>query len=136
MPLQVVVGIIVMSIFWVGQLDRVRMQTCFGPVVAVNLICLVSAFRILSPCWTCCLQGLVLFPAVVIIPMMEILWVLFIMVSGGIYFGDFDKFSKLELAMFGTGVFILLLGIFCLIPSDTGMGTYWEMAATSKPFLI
>lgn len=56
--------------------------------------------------------------------MLEILWVLFIMVSGGIYFGDFEKFSKLELAMFGTGVFILLLGIFCLIPSHTGTGMY------------
>lgn len=70
------------------------------------------------------MQGLLLFPAVVIIPMLEILWVLFIMVSGGIYFGDFEKFSKLELAMFGTGVFILLLGIFCLIPSNTGTGMY------------
>ena len=70
------------------------------------------------------LQGLLLFPAVVIIPMLEILWVLFIMISKGIYFGDFEKFSKLELAMFGTGVFILLLGIFCLIPSDTGVGMY------------
>ena len=69
------------------------------------------------------LQGLLLFPGVVIIPMLEILWVLFILVSGGIYFGDFETFSKLELAMFGTGVFILLLGIFCLIPSDKGVGT-------------
>lgn len=70
------------------------------------------------------LQGLLLFPGVVIIPMLEILWVLFILVSGSIYFGDFETFSKLQLAMFGTGVFILLLGIFCLIPSDKGMGTY------------
>ncbi|KAL3142887.1 hypothetical protein ABBQ38_003175 [Trebouxia sp. C0009 RCD-2024] len=59
------------------------------------------------------------YAGVVIIPLLEIVWVLFIMVSGGIYFGDFEKFSKLEAAMFGIGVFILLLGIFCLIPSDT-----------------
>ncbi|KAL0033460.1 hypothetical protein WJX77_010531 [Trebouxia sp. C0004] len=78
----VVIGIIGMSIFWVGQLDR----------------------------------GLLLFPAVVIVPMLEIQWVLFIMVSGGLYFGDFETFSKLQLAMFGVGVFVLLLGIFCLIP--------------------
>ena len=57
---------------------------------------------------------------------------LFIMVSGGIYFGDFEKFSKLEAAMFGTGVFIMLLGIFCLIPSDTIIGAY----RTSKPLII
>ncbi len=54
---------------------------------------------------------------------------LFIMVSGGIYFGDFEKFSKLEAAMFGTGVFLLLLGIFCLIPSDSVIGTYCEQAS-------
>ncbi|KAL0026359.1 hypothetical protein WJX79_002848 [Trebouxia sp. C0005] len=65
----VVIGIIGMSIFWVGQLDR----------------------------------GLLLFPAVVIVPMLEIQWVLFIMVSGGLYFGDFEIFSKLQLAMFGVG---------------------------------
>ena len=69
-------------------------------------------------------QGLLLFPAVVIVPMLEILWVLFIMVSGGLYFGDFEKFDTFQLAMFGVGIFILLLGIFCLIPSDTGPGKY------------
>ena len=68
------------------------------------------------------MQGLMLFPAVVIVPMLEIQWVLFIMVSGGLYFRDFETFSKLQLAMFGVGVFVLLLGIFCLIP-DAGPGT-------------
>ena len=68
------------------------------------------------------MQGLLLFPAVVIVPMLEIQWVLFIMVSGGLYFGDFETFSNLQLAMFGVGVFVLLLGIFCLIP-DAGPGT-------------
>jgi len=68
------------------------------------------------------MQGLVLFPAVVIVPMLEIQWVLFIMVSGGLYFKDFETFSKLQLAMFGVGVFVLLLGIFCLIP-DSSPGT-------------
>ena len=56
--------------------------------------------------------------------MLEILWVLFIMVSGGIYFGDFERFSKLQLAMFGIGVFTLLLGIFCLIPSQQQSGIF------------
>ncbi|KAL3151925.1 hypothetical protein ABBQ32_001054 [Trebouxia sp. C0010 RCD-2024] len=40
------------------------------------------------------------YAGVVIIPLLEIVWVLFIMVSGGIYFGDFEKFSTLEAAMF------------------------------------
>ncbi len=73
------------------------------------------------------LQGLVLFPAVVIVPMLEILWVLFIMVSGGLYFGDFETFDTLQIAMFCVGVFVLLLGIFCLIPSDVGPGMFRAM---------
>lgn len=54
---------------------------------------------------------------------------LFIMVSGGLYFGDFEKFDTLQLAMFGVGIFVLLLGIFCLIPSDTGPGEWQYMSA-------
>ena len=61
--------------------------------------------------------------------MLEIQWVLFIMVSGGIYFGDFEKFNTLQLAMFGVGVFVLLLGIFCLIPPAAGPGMCQTMQA-------
>lgn len=63
-----------------------------------------------------------LFPAVVIVPLLEILWVLFIMVSGGIYFGDFKAFNRLQLIMFGIGVFLLLLGMFCLMPQAPAAG--------------
>lgn len=70
------------------------------------------------------LQGLMLFPAVVIVPLLEILWVLFIMVSGGIYFGDFEVFTQLQLIMFGVGVFVLLLGMFCLIPQKAAAGSH------------
>lgn len=76
--------------------------------------------------WPDCffMQGLMLFPAVVIVPLLEILWVLFIMVSGGIYFGDFEAFSRLQLIMFGAGVFVLLVGMFCLMPQKSAAGMH------------
>ncbi len=38
MPVQVVIGIIVTSIFWVGQLDRVSMKLCPVPVVKLTML--------------------------------------------------------------------------------------------------
>lgn len=70
------------------------------------------------------MQGLMLFPAVVIVPLLEILWVLFIMVSGGIYFGDFEAWNRLQLIMFGVGVFVLLWGMFCLMPPGATAGMH------------
>lgn len=65
------------------------------------------------------LQSLQLFDAVVIVPLLQIVWVLLIMVSGNLYFQEFNRFSSLQLAMFGVGMALLLLGIWCLAPSAT-----------------
>ncbi|DBA76848.1 TPA: hypothetical protein ACH3X2_008863 [Trebouxia sp. C0005] len=89
----------------------------FATSLCIIIVDLIEGSDVFTQWYT--YLGLLLFPAVVIVPMLEIQWVLFIMVSGGLYFGDFEIFSKLQLAMFGVGVFVLLLGIFCLIP-DAG----------------
>ncbi|DBA82041.1 TPA: hypothetical protein ACH3X1_007737 [Trebouxia sp. C0004] len=86
----------------------------FATSLCIIIVDLIGGSDVFTEWYT--YLGLLLFPAVVIVPMLEIQWVLFIMVSGGLYFGDFETFSKLQLAMFGVGVFVLLLGIFCLIP--------------------
>ena len=88
-------------------------------------------------------QGLLLFPSSVIVPMLEIIWVLLIMLSGeeqalhgtvmpaadscacdagNIYFGVMAAFSKLQLAMFGVGVAILMAGVYFLVPPDSDTG--------------
>lgn len=40
------------------------------------------------------------------------------MVSGNLYFQEFNRFSRLQLAMFAVGMALLLLGIWCLAPSS------------------
>ena len=42
--------------------------------------------------------------------------------AGNIYFGVMAAFSKLQLAMFGMGVAILMAGIYFLIPPDSDTG--------------
>ena len=135
MLLQVLIGVIGLSVFWVGQLDRVGALT--QSTIAVSTEYWLSSLALLQHHLRCAhmlvaatlltrkslVQGLLLFPAMVIVPMLEVMWMLFILVSGGIYFRDFQTFSKLQLAMFGVGVFILLLGMACLIPWDAGAGT-------------
>lgn len=51
-------------------------------------------------------QGLRLFPAMVIVPTMQIAWTLFAIVSGMLYFEEYLDFSGLSAAMFFTGVMV------------------------------
>lgn len=51
-----------------------------------------------------CLQGLKEFPSIVIVPMMQISWTLFSIVSGGIYFKEYRTFTFLSGFMFSLGV--------------------------------
>lgn len=52
------------------------------------------------------LQGLRLFPAMVIVPMMQIAWTLFAIISGMLYFEEYMSFTGLSAAMFFTGVMV------------------------------
>src|SRR4051812_38129741 len=50
------------------------------------------------------LQALKLFPAIVIVPTMQISWTLFSILSGGIYYQEYTIFTTLSAAMFAVGV--------------------------------
>ena len=52
------------------------------------------------------LQALRLFPAVVIVPTMQISWTLFSVVSGGIYYQEYHAFTPFTASMFGLGVLV------------------------------
>lgn len=52
------------------------------------------------------LQALRLFPAVVIVPTMQISWTLFSVVSGGIYYQEYHAFTAFTASMFGLGVLV------------------------------
>ena len=52
------------------------------------------------------LQALRLFPAVVIVPTMQISWTLFSVVSGGIYYQEYHAFTPFTASMFALGILV------------------------------
>lgn len=54
-------------------------------------------------------QALRLFPAVVIVPTMQISWTLFSVVSGGIYYQEYHAFTPFTASMFGLGILVSLM---------------------------
>ena len=49
-------------------------------------------------------QGLQLFPAIIIVPMMQISWTMFSILSGGIYFQEYMTMSLARGLGYGLGV--------------------------------
>jgi len=49
-------------------------------------------------------QALQLFPAIMIVPMMQISWTLFSILSGGIYFQEYKTMSTAQGCGYGLGV--------------------------------
>lgn len=51
-------------------------------------------------------QGLRLFPAMIIVPLMQIAWALFSIISGMLYFEEYKTFTTLGAIMFALGVVV------------------------------
>ena len=51
-------------------------------------------------------QGLRLFPAMIIVPMMQIAWTLFSILSGLLYFQEYTTFTTTGAIMFAMGVLV------------------------------
>lgn len=87
----------------------------FFYVVIVSFVCTASF-------WTTRLNmSLKLFPAMIIIPMMQINWTLFSIVSGGMYFQEFRDFSTMNMCVFCAGVGIVLIGVTTLSTAKSAM---------------
>mmetsp|Transcript_29842 Transcript_29842/g.65998 ORF Transcript_29842/g.65998 Transcript_29842/m.65998 type:complete len:724 (-) Transcript_29842:358-2529(-) len=77
----------------------------------VTLIC----FLISAGFWVTRLnKGLRMFPALIIVPLMQIAWTLFSIISGMIYFEEYKTFTTLSACMFALGVTIVFLGVYLL----------------------
>lgn len=59
-------------------------------------------------------KGLRLFPAVIIVPTLQIFWTLFSIICGGIYFDEFSTFTPLATGMFALGVLLIFAGVLLL----------------------
>ena len=84
-------------------------------VLAVLLVSAVAVAHIVY--WLYRLNAaLKRYPALFIIPLLQSAWILFTVVSGGIFFGEFLELSAHQVAGFVAGVCCVLLGIFLLVP--------------------
>jgi hypothetical protein len=62
--------------------------------------------------------GLSLFPPLFIIPVMQVFFVFFAILCGGIYFKEFASFGLIQYIGFCAGVLLILTGVYGLAPSD------------------
>ncbi len=53
-----------------------------------------------------------------IIPVLQVFWLVFTIVSGGIYFQEFRTFSHIQMAGFVGGVLVVFLGVYLLMPEE------------------
>ncbi|GAB5032284.1 magnesium transporter nipa3-like [Nannochloropsis oceanica] len=60
-----------------------------------------------------------LFDGIFIIPVLQVFWTLFAIMTGGIYFQEFQEYSSKMLALFVFGVLIIFSGVALLSPRQT-----------------
>jgi hypothetical protein len=63
-------------------------------------------------------RGLLLYPPLFIIPIMQVFFVVFAILCGGIYFKEFDHFTPSQFVGFTCGVSMILGGVYGLAPPD------------------
>ncbi|GMH54954.1 hypothetical protein TrLO_g10003 [Triparma laevis f. longispina] len=61
-----------------------------------------------------------MFDGLFIIPVLQVFWTFYSIVSGGIYFEEFDSFSPGQMCGFCFGVFIVFVGVYMLSPGQGG----------------
>eukprot|EP00002_Diphylleia_rotans_P020896 TRINITY_DN4064_c0_g1_i2.p1 TRINITY_DN4064_c0_g1~~TRINITY_DN4064_c0_g1_i2.p1 ORF type:complete len:424 (+),score=85.60 TRINITY_DN4064_c0_g1_i2:60-1331(+) len=64
-------------------------------------------------------SGLRLFPSMIVVPALQVFWTVFSILSGGIYFDEFSKFSWAQTFGFTSGVLIIISGVYHLAPFNT-----------------
>ncbi|GMH63129.1 hypothetical protein TL16_g03634 [Triparma laevis f. inornata] len=62
-----------------------------------------------------------------IIPVLQVFWLVFTIVSGGIYFQEFHHFSQTQMIGFVAGVLVVFLGVYLLMPSDKDDDQHHQM---------
>ena len=56
------------------------------------------------------------FDGVFIIPVLQVVWTLFSIVGGGVYFREFSAFNSVDIGLFTLGVCIVIFGVYLLAP--------------------
>ncbi len=61
-------------------------------------------------------RALSMFDGLFVIPVLQVFWTFFSIVSGGIYFEEFDEFSPGQMVGFSFGVLVVFIGVYMLAP--------------------
>ncbi|KAH9328480.1 hypothetical protein KI387_000588, partial [Taxus chinensis] len=81
---------------------------------------IVSLFLCTAAFWMARLNdGLALFDAILIVPMLQITWTFFSIFTGFIYFQEYKVFDTLRTSMFLIGIILVFAGISLLAPDDS-----------------
>ena len=79
--------------------------------------------------------GLAMFPPMFIIPVMQVFFVFFAILCGGIYFQEFDNFTTTMYIGFVIGVLMILGGVYGLAPTDVQIQPGKVEAETASPLV-
>lgn len=90
-----------------------------NPLKSYQTYFIILGFAAAATYWVTRLNhGLRLFEAVYLIPMMQICWILFSTIAGGIYYEEFTGFGPREYAAYAVGFVCVLGGVALLCPRD------------------
>ncbi|KAI0566510.1 Magnesium transporter NIPA [Gracilaria domingensis] len=90
-----------------------------NPLLSYQTYFILMGFIAAATYWVTRLNhGLRLFEAVYLIPMMQICWILFSTIAGGIYYEEFIGFGKKEYGAYAAGFICVLVGVAMLCPRD------------------
>lgn len=90
-----------------------------SPLYSYQTYFIILGFAAAATFWVTRLNhGLRSFEAVYFIPMMQICWIIFSTIAGGIYYEEFTGFGTREYAAYATGFLAVLLGVALLCPRD------------------
>jgi hypothetical protein len=90
-----------------------------NPLYSYQTYFIVLGFAAAATFWVTRLNhGLRSFEAVYFIPMMQICWIIFSTVAGGIYYEEFLGFGGREYAAYAVGFLCVLVGVAMLCPRD------------------
>jgi hypothetical protein len=78
-------------------------------------------------------KAMALFPIIIMVPVLQVVWMVFSITTGGIFYREFQAMSALQIGMFCTGVVLLMAGIVLLtssqqLPMKVGWKRSWRTA--------
>lgn len=112
-----------------------------NPLLSYQTYFILLGFIAAATFWVTRLNhGLRLFEAVYLVPMMQICWILFSTIAGGIYYEEFIEFGSKEYAAYAVGFLCVLIGVAMLCPRDDAKSlnaadVIYEIVSDENPLL-